>query len=51
MKEEEQGSKATNGKSYDYGRYKHKYINNQLKHYDLKTLIKRYCQDGSKNMI
>ena len=51
MKKEEEGSRATSGKSYEYGRYEHKYINNQLKHHDLKTLIKRYCQDGSKNMI
>lgn len=39
---------AANRNSNKNGRYEPKYINNQLKHHDMKTLTKRYCQDGSK---
>lgn len=48
MQKQEHRTKATN--SNKFGRYESKYINNQFKHYDLKTVIKRYCQDGSKHM-
>ena len=44
----EQGQQTEN--SNKFGRYESKYINNQFKHYNLRTLIKRHCQDGSKNM-
>ena len=51
MAKKSQGTRATNRNRNEYSRYEHKYINNQFKHHDVKTLIKRYCQDESKNMI